>query len=115
MEIVAAEVGESKKGFAKIDLRWKVLEGEFEGRQIFDSMSFHPDALWKTKAVLKALNFPDDFAGEVGPEDLLNRQATVYVSVETGRIDPATQEPYPDRNRVVKVKPLGQTMSSLLA
>lgn len=104
-EIVHAEAGMSKTQNPKIDLRWKITDGEFEGRQIFDSMSFHPNALFRTKAVLKALGWKDGFSGEVNAGDLVGLTATVVVSIEEStQNDPATGDPYPPRNRVIKVK-----------
>jgi hypothetical protein len=108
--IVHAEVGTSKKGFPKIDLRWQVDLADGSKRNVFDSMSFHPDALWRTKLTLQGLGFPDSYSGEIGPEDLVGRSALITVGLDTGRTDPATNEPYPDRNRVIKVKPIGSDM-----
>lgn len=114
--IVNAEVGMSKQDQPKIDLRWKIDDGqEHAGRQIFDTLSFHPEALWRTKLALQALGFANDFSGEVETEDLLNRSATIRVTIEPStQIDPATGEPYPPRNRVTRVSPLSQTAASLL-
>lgn len=114
-EIVHAEEGVSKAGHPKMDLRWKITEGEHAGRQIFDSMSFHPSALWRTKATLQALGFPETFNGELGAEDLVGREAQLVVTLESGRTDPATGEPYPDRNRITRVRPVGSSVSNLLS
>jgi len=104
-EIVNAEEGQSKSGNPKIDIRWKITTGPVEGRQVFDSMSFHPSALWRTKLALQALGFDEDFNGDVSADMLLNRAATITVTIEPGNgIDPKTGEAYPERNRVVKVQ-----------
>jgi hypothetical protein len=106
VEIVSAQEGSSKTGNPKIDIRWKVTDGAYEGRQIFDSMSFHRDALWRTKKTLQALGFDDDFNGEVTSDMLISRQATVTVITEhSNQVDPTTGEPYPDRNKVTRVNP----------
>lgn len=116
--IVHAEEGMSKSNQPKIDVRWKVDESEDKavaGRQIFDALSFHPDALWRTKMTLQALGFPKDFSGDIEVEDLLNRDATIVVTIEDStQDDPATGEPYPPRNRIVKVRPAGSSAASLL-
>lgn len=116
--IVHAEEGMSKQGFPKIDIRWKVDDGAPEGvagRQVFDTLSFHPDALWRTKLTLQALGFPKDFSGDVEVEDLLNQVAAITVTIEPStQTDPATGEPYPERNRVIRIREPGATAASLL-
>jgi hypothetical protein len=100
--IVKAEAGLSKKGNPKIDIRWQV-ETEGAVRTVFDTLTFTPEALWRVKNTLLALDFPDDFNGDVEPEDLIGRSALITVVTQKGDVDPATNEPYPDRNRVAKV------------
>ena len=114
-DIVHAEEGVSKSNNPKIDIRWKISEGEYEGRQIYDTLSFHPDALWRTKFTLQALGFANDFSGDVEDEDLLNRSAVITVTIEPGNgTDPATGEPYPDRNRVTRVRPEGTSLEDFV-
>jgi hypothetical protein len=115
--IVFAEEGMSQSGNPKIDIRWMIEEGQpNEGRQVFDTLSFHQDALWRTKLALQALGFPEDFSGDVETEDLLNASAAITVSIEDSeQIDPTTNEPYPPRNRVMKVRPSGASAASLLS
>lgn len=113
-EIVHAEAGVSQSGNPKIELRYKVVGGDYDGRLVFDSLSFHPDALWRTKLNLTALGFPKDFSGDIEPSDLIGRQAVLSVTIEESRGNDADGEPYPPRNRIVKVKPVGATASSVL-
>lgn len=106
--ITNAEEGESQSGNAKIDIQWKVEEGEHEGRIVFDTLVWHEKALWRVKQTLLAVGFPKDYRGEIGAEDLLGHTAAIAVSIEEStQIDPATGEPYPPRNRVKRVKPAG--------
>lgn len=112
--IVFAEAGMSQSENPKIDLRWKVEEGEYADRMIFDTLSFHPKALFRTKAVLQALGWAKDFAGDVDVEDLLGASATLSVTIEDSTGTDEFGEPYPPRNRVVKVKPTGQSVKDLL-
>jgi len=106
-EVVHAEVGTSKAGYPKIDLRWKIIGGEHDGRQIFDSLSFHPNALFRVKQVLQAFDFANDFSGSVDPEELVGQTAMLKVALEPGTdVDPNTGEPYPARNRIKKVSRL---------
>ncbi len=105
-DIVYAEEGLSKSNNPKIDVRWKISAGPQTDRQVFDTLSFHPSALWRTKQTLQSLGFPEDFSGDIEAEDLLNRTALITVKIEPGSgTDPATGEPYPDRNRITKVQP----------
>lgn len=107
-ELTFAQAGFSASGNPKIDIRWTVALETGEQRLVFDTISFHPKALWRAKQTLQALGFPKDFSGEVDPEALLNQTAVIVVAIDTGRSDPATGEPYPDRNRVVKIKPIAR-------
>jgi hypothetical protein len=112
--IVHSQEGNSKAGYPKIDIRWKIEGGEFEGRQVFDTLSFHPDAQWRTKIALRSLGFPNDFDGDVEAEDLINLSAKIVVGIEDSGGTDESGEPYPVRNRVMKVKPLGTSAKSLL-
>lgn len=102
--VVSARPGTSGSGYPKIDMSWKVEEGEFEGRQIFDTLAFHPNALPMTKRKLLQLGFPEDFTGSISPEDLIGINATLQISVkQSDQINPDTGEPYDPRNRVNKI------------
>ena len=112
--ITEAKVGTSKAQNPKIDLRWKIDEGEFEGRNIFDVLTFSANAMFRVKAVLTGLNFPPDFNGEVLPDELIGKTAYIIVDIdEQTQMNDETGEPYPPRNRVKKVKsvsaPAGNT------
>jgi hypothetical protein len=111
--IAAATFGYSKSGQPKVDVQWKILdEGEFFDRVIFDTMSFHPKALWRTKATLIAIGLPEDFSGELTREDLLGARATITIGMEqSSGLNPDTQEPYPARPRVKNVQRLGSGVS----
>lgn len=108
--IVSAKPGLSGSGYPKIDVAWKIEDGEFESRQIFDTIAFHPNALPMTKRKLGNMGFPDDFSGVVDPEDLLGVSAVIVVTIEQStQINPDTGEPYDPRNRVTKI--IGGEMS----
>jgi hypothetical protein len=107
VEVVFAAEGESQSGNPKIDLRYKVIDGPLADRQIMDTMSFHPKALWRTKRSLQAMGFGKEFSGEVVAEDLVGRMLTIKVGIETSsEVNPETGEPYEPRNRVMKVMAL---------
>lgn len=105
-EIISAVPGKSKNsGSYKMDLRWRITEGDMTNRQVLHSLSFHPNAMSMAKQTMKALGF--DVSGKVTltPADWVGLNATIHVDVEHSKNnDPATGEPYPDRNRVKRVK-----------
>lgn len=114
-EIVSAKEGVSGTGNPKIDIRWKVLGGEFEGRQVFDTLAFAESALWRTKLVLQRLGWDKDFAGDLEAEDLLGKVATIVVGTEPEREDAETGETYEARNRIARVKTADVTAEDLLS
>jgi len=104
--IVKAEEGVSQKGNPKIDLQWKVVdeEGNFDGRIVFDTLTFTEKALFRVKSTLRAVGFDKDFSGEIDCDDLIGESAMLLVEIEaSGQISP-DGEPYPPRNRIRKVK-----------
>lgn len=102
--IVTAKPGMSQTGNPKIDVAWSIVEGEYENRRIFDTLSFHPNALPITKGKLRGIGFPDDFSGGIDPEDLVGVSATLIVTIQKSTaVNPDTGEPYPDRNRISRI------------
>lgn len=113
--IVSAKPGVSQSGNPKIDIAWKVEEGQYEGRQVFDTLSFHPNALPMTKRKLLNLGFPEDFSGEISAEDLVGTTATITVTIEQStQINPDTGQPYDPRNRVSRISGGEVDLESLL-
>ena len=106
--ITHAEEGLSKSDNPKIDLRWKLEEPPYEGRIVFDVMTFHPKALFRVKATLTALGWPKNHSGNVEAADLLGKTAMIIVDIEQQTQLDEDGEPYPARNRVKKVKPVAQ-------
>jgi hypothetical protein len=104
--IVFAEEGLSTNQQPKIEIRWEIsAPEEHAGRLVFDNLSFHPDALWRTKATLSAIGFDEDFNGEVTAEMLVGQTAALTIDVQKSQKNDADGNPYPDRNRVRKVRP----------
>lgn len=117
--IVAAEPTISKAGNnPMIRLRWRIDDdGDYYHRNIFDHLVFSPAALWRVRQVLQAIGYANNFAGEVNPENLLGESATLQVTIQAGNgTNPETGEPYPPRNNVAKVLPIGtsQKVADLL-
>lgn len=114
-EIVHAENAVSKAGFDKIALRWKVLEGEFTNKLIFQDLPFHPNAVWRTKQVLLAVGYDAKFAGEVDPESLLGSIGMLTVNIRTSEeVNPDTGELYDPQNNVVKVRAAEASIGDLV-
>lgn len=101
--IVKADLGTSKAGNEKIDLQWKIEGGQYDGRVIFDTLTFTEKALFRVKATLQGLGFPKDFRGEVRPGDLVGKTAKLTVDIQAGNGVDESGEPYQARNRVKKV------------
>src|ERR1051325_4964372 len=116
--IVKAEAGISKAGNPMIKLRWRIDDdGEYYHRQIFDNLVFTETALWRVRQFLAAIGYASDFKGEINPENLLGESAIIALTIQAGEgINPETQEPYPPRNSISKVLPLGsrRTVDDLL-
>jgi len=101
---IKAEAGTSKAGNEKIDLQWKVEGGKYDGRIIFDTLTFTEKAMFRVKATLLALGFPKTFKGTVRPDDLVGKTAKITVDIQPGNgVDPETGEEYPARNRIKKI------------
>jgi hypothetical protein len=113
--VVSAKPGVSNSGYPKIDVAWKVEDGEYEGRQIFDTIAFHPNALPMTKRKLLNMGFPEDFSGEIETEDLLGITAHLVVTVEQStQINPDTGEPYDPRNKINRISGASGGLDSVL-
>jgi len=110
--IIKAEEGISRKDNPKIDLQWKVDDGgPYDGRIIFDVLTFTEKAMFRVKATLKALGWDKKFKGNVNAEDMLGKTASLVVDIETSTQLDEEGEPYPPRNRVKKVKPIASGRS----
>lgn len=100
-QCVSCKSTKSKQGHPKFDWAWKVMDGEFAKRQVIDSLSFHPNALGRTKTILKNLGLNVDGKLRVAPGDIINKVATIRIDIETStQKDPDTGEVYPPRNRI---------------
>jgi len=104
-EITHAEVGTSQKGNVKIAITWTVIGGEYDGRKVYDNMTFTPDSLWRAKKTLQALGWPKDFSGDVEPEELIGQQAQIAVALDAQHGVDENGDEYPPRNKVENVKP----------
>jgi len=104
--ITSASDGMSSNNNPKIDIQWKVEDGPFAGRIVFDNLTFTEASAFRVKNTLLALDFPEDFKGDVNGEMLVGKTAYIVVEIETSTQLDDSGEPYPPRNRVKKCKSL---------
>jgi len=105
--IVKAEEGTSQKGNTKIDLQWRVDGGPFDGRIVFDTLTFTEKAMFRVKNTLLAVGFKKNFSGDVKAEALVGKSAKLTLDIQAGEgVDETTGEPYAPRNRVKKIASL---------
>ena len=92
----------------QLTLIWKVLEGEYENRQIWQNIGFlHPKA-GAQHFGQKMLNAVIAAVGAAIP--LKTVEPLLFVPVRLGiAIEADKNGMYPDKNRVVKVSPLGDS------
>jgi hypothetical protein len=109
--IESADAGVSQSGYGKVTCKLRIEEPEgVKGRVVFDTFSFHPNALPFTKEKLMALGL-GDFSGDPQglAEELLGESGVAAVGIDQNaeNINPDTQEPYGPRNSVKKYFPAG--------
>jgi hypothetical protein len=104
-EITHAETGTSQKGNVKIAITWTVIGGAFDGRKVYDNMTFTPDSAWRAKQTLQALGWSKDFVGDIEAEELIGLQAYIAVGLDEQHGVDESGDEYPPRNKVLKVKP----------
>jgi Protein of unknown function (DUF669) len=106
-QAIEASIGVPKSGNGyALTLVWKILEGEHENRQVWQNISYlHPKAgaQWHGQKMLNAII---EAAGASVP--LQNAEVLLFKPCRIGiAIEPDKDGIYPDKNRIVKVSPLG--------
>lgn len=83
-EIISAEVQNSKASNSPmIALKWRISEGKFKGRQLFDNVSLLPQALWKLKTLLEVLSIEpeeEDSSAKAIASELVEKEGTIIVT-----------------------------------
>lgn len=104
-KVVHAEEGLSASNQPKIEMRWEIIAPEeHAGRQVFDILSFHPDAMFRTKDVLMGLGFDSTFQGEISAEIIEGREACITLKMDDSNQRDEDGNPYPPRNKIRKVR-----------
>lgn len=83
-EITSVTEEESSAGNDMLVAKWKVLSGKGKGAVIWDNLSLTPQALWRLKGLLEALEIEvPDGAMDLDIEDLVGKTATIEITNET--------------------------------
>lgn len=114
-EIKACTPTRSKSsGNPMFNIQWRVTEGEYADRIVFQSLVFTPKAMFMVKQVMTAIGFDEDYGGTITPDDLIGEDAVLQVTIEQGSVDPTTGEKYEPRNRIKKVLPAGTDLGDMI-
>ena len=97
-EIVHSVEGVSQAGNEKIELRWKVIQGQYEGRLVFDNLVFTESSLWRVKQALIALGFDAEYKGAVNADDLLVIHAEILFNIQV-----CGEMPVPDSCQCLRI------------
>lgn len=109
-EIVSAKSGKSASGFPKVDIRWKILDGEHANRQVFDTVSIHPNRALGLKKFLMAVGISDGTSTRFSSGDLVGKSATIHVGIEK----PKEGTDYPERNKVTRTAALKRSLDDVI-
>ncbi len=86
VRVVEVEEREGQEsGLAYFNMQYEVIEGDHEGRKVFDNLSFSPKALWRLKGFLLAAGYTEEeLAGELSIEadELIEVEIEVQVVIK---------------------------------
>jgi hypothetical protein len=89
-EITSVDEEESQAGNDMLVAKWKILDGKGKGAVIWDNLSLTPQALWRFKGLLEALEVEvPDSAMDIDLDDLVGQTCTIEI----------TNEPYEGKQR----------------
>jgi hypothetical protein len=66
LTIVEATPGKSDAGNDKIGLKFKIKDGEFKNRVVWDTLTFSQNTMWRVRKFIEVAN-PDLFKNESAP------------------------------------------------
>ena len=97
-----------------INIRWKIddanaVDNGAQGRVIFDSLSWHPNALSMCRAKLEGIGFPKGYKGRITTDMLQGERALIVVKTRQPKADDQKDEngeAYPPKSVISKIKPL---------
>ena len=101
VEIEKVENRTAKSGNEMLSLTFNVMEGEYEGRKIFDLYVLTEKALWKLKDLLVAVGVDTEGMVDLDIDDLVGEVFVANVEIQ--------ESPgYDPQNRIKRHKPLGE-------
>ncbi len=101
VEIEKVENRTAKSGNEMLSLTFNVMEGEYEGRKIFDLYVLTEKALWKLKDLLVAVGVDTEGMVDLDADDLVGEVFVAKVEIQ--------ESPgYDPQNRIKQHKPLGE-------
>ena len=101
VEIEKVENRTAKSGNAMLNITFNVMEGEHEGRKVFDFYVLTEKALWKLKDLLVAVGVDTEGMVDLDAEDLVGEVFVANIEIQ--------QSPgYDPQNRIKRHKPLGE-------
>ena len=101
VEIEKVENRTAKSGNEMLSLTFNVVEGEYEGRKIFDLYVLTEKALWKLKDLLVAVGVDTEGMVDLDVDDLVGEVFTATVEIQ--------ESPgYDPQNRIKRHKPLDE-------
>ena len=101
LEVMTATPGVSKAGNDKISMRFRIASGPYEGRNVFDNLTFTEASLFRIKQFMVAAGYDPDFEGEVEPEDFVGKVVSASVTIRAATTSDEG-ELYPAQNQIRK-------------
>lgn len=101
VEVEKVENRTAKSGNEMLSLTFNVMEGEYEGRKIFDLYVLTEKALWKLKDLLVAVGVDTEGMVDLDVDDLVGE-------VFAAKIEIQESPGYDPQNRIKQHKPLGE-------
>lgn len=101
VEIEKVENRTAKSGNEMLSLTFNVMEGEYEGRKIFDLYVLTEKALWKLKDLLVAVGVDTEGMVDLDIDDLVGEVFVANIEIQES-------QGYDPQNRIKQHKPLDE-------
>lgn len=101
VEIEKVENRTAKSGNEMLSLTFNVMEGEYEGRKIFDLYVLTEKALWKLKDLLVAVGVDTEGMVDLDVDDLVGEVFVANIEIQES-------QGYDPQNRIKQHKPLDE-------
>lgn len=98
-------------GAPTISWELTIMDGEYEGRKVWENMTIVEASLWRLKAFLEAAGFEVDGEIDFDPDEVVNTELVAKVGIQKARKNPETGEEYDARNTVKGFYALAESTS----